>query len=39
MTLTGLTPYGSGNQAYADMTVTVPGSPSPTESLTTGLVP
>jgi hypothetical protein len=37
--LSSLTSYGGGNQAYADMTVNAPGSPQPTESFTTSLVP
>jgi hypothetical protein len=27
VTLSGLTPYGSGQQGYADMTISAPGSP------------
>ena len=39
VTLSGLTPYGNGDEAYADMTVTAPGSPIPQENFDTGLVP
>jgi serine/threonine protein kinase len=39
VTLSGLTPYGSGAEAYANMTITAPGSPAPHESFDTGLVP
>jgi serine/threonine protein kinase len=40
VTLTNLTPYGtSGFEAYADMTINAPSSPTPTQSFTSGLVP
>jgi serine/threonine protein kinase len=39
VTLWGLTRYGRGAQAYADMTITAPGSPAPQENFDTGLVP
>jgi hypothetical protein len=39
VTLTRLTPYGHGNEAYADMTVTAPGSPYQPDHFTSGLVP
>jgi serine/threonine protein kinase len=39
VTLSGRTPYGSGAEAYANMTITAPGSPVPHESFDTGLVP
>jgi serine/threonine-protein kinase len=40
ITLTSLTSYGtSGNQAYANMAISAPGSPSPSQSFTSGLVP
>ena len=39
VTLSGLTPYSGGNQAYADMTVAAPTSPTPQQTFTTGLVP
>jgi Protein kinase domain len=39
VTLSGLTPYGDGDEAYADMTIIAPGSPAPQESFSTGLVP
>jgi serine/threonine protein kinase len=39
VTLWGLTRYGRRAQAYADMTITAPGSPAPQESFDTGLVP
>jgi hypothetical protein len=39
VTLSGLTPYGGGAEAYADMTITAPGSPVPQQNFSTGLVP
>jgi hypothetical protein len=39
VTLSDLTPYGNGDEAYADMTVTAPGSPVPQQDFSTGLVP
>ena len=39
VTLTRLTPYGHGNEAYADMTVAAPGSPYQPNHFTRGLVP
>jgi serine/threonine protein kinase len=39
VSLWGLTPYGRGAEAYADMTITAPGSPVPQENFDTGLVP
>jgi serine/threonine protein kinase len=39
VTLWGLAHYGSGAEAYADMTITAPGSPVPQENFDTGLVP
>jgi serine/threonine protein kinase len=39
VTLTGLTPYGSGSEAYANMTVSAPTSPYKPGPFTSGLVP
>ena len=39
MTLSGLAPYGGGAEAYADMTITAPGSPVPQQNFSSGLVP
>ncbi|HEV2242318.1 MAG TPA: protein kinase [Streptosporangiaceae bacterium] len=39
VTLTGLTPYGNGNDAYANMTVSAPTSPYQPQPFTHGLVP
>jgi serine/threonine protein kinase len=39
VTLTGLTPYGNGNDAYANMTVSAPTSPYQPQPFTRGLVP
>lgn len=39
VTLTGLTPYGNGNRAYADMTITAPSSPYQPGPYKHGLVP
>jgi len=39
VTLTGLTPYGNGNEAYANMTVSAPTSPYQPQPFTHGLVP
>lgn len=39
VTLTGLTPYGSGDEAYANMTITAPHTQKPVQKFTRGLVP
>jgi hypothetical protein len=39
VTLTGLTTYGSGNEAYANMMVSAPTSPYQPQPFTHGLVP
>ncbi len=39
ITLSGLTPYGHGKQAYSVMVISAPSAPYPQEPFTTGLVP
>jgi hypothetical protein len=39
VTLSGLVSYSSSAQAYASMVISAPGSPNPTETYTSGLVP